>query len=195
MTGPLTVRIGDREAPSRPGFSAEMERRCGVRFDRCYQCMTCTLGCPVAAYMDHPPHRLVRMVQLGLEEEVLSARTLGICVSCETCTARCPNGIHIDELIDTLRHRAAEKGVAPPVPEVGAFHRAFLAGIRSRGKVFELGMVMRLKLATLNLFQDAFKGMKMFLKGKLGLIPPGIEKRDEVRRIFEETIDKKTKEG
>jgi hypothetical protein len=52
-------------------------------------------------------------------------------------------------------------------------------------------MIMRLKVSTLRLFQDALVGTRMFFKGKINPIPHGIENREEVRKIFEETIDKK----
>jgi heterodisulfide reductase subunit C len=127
---------------------------------------------------------------MGLKDAVLRSKTLCLCISCESCTARCPNGIHVDALIDALRIRARKEGVEPAIPIIRTFHRAFLKPIRSGGKVFELGLVIRLKLATFQFFKDSVVGAKMFFKGKLGLTPSRIEGRDEVRRIFEETIDK-----
>ena len=32
---------------------------------RCFQCGKCTAGCPMATFMDHPPNRVVRLLQLG----------------------------------------------------------------------------------------------------------------------------------
>jgi len=32
---------------------------------RCYQCMSCTLGCPMAQEMDLLPHEVMGAVQLG----------------------------------------------------------------------------------------------------------------------------------
>lgn len=191
MTQALTVRINGRELPTDPAFAAEMEVLSHSEFSACYQCMTCSLGCPIADYMDYPPHQLIRLVQMGCKDEVFSCGTMQLCVSCETCTARCPNGVHIDVLIDALRIRASQEGVKPKYPQVRQFHKAFLWPIRWWGRVFELGFVARLKMTTFNFFQDAFSGAMMFLKGKLSLIPHSIKGKDEVRRIFNETIDKK----
>ena len=190
QSGEASVEYKGLPALQDGAFAGAMRVAAGTDLSRCYQCQTCTLGCPVAHHMDVPPHMLVRMVQLGLRDQVLSCATLQICVSCETCSTRCPNDIHVDKMIDALRVEALRTRVPPAVREVRAFHRAFLAGIRSRGRVWEVGMIVRLKLATLNLFEDVFSGMKMFLKGKLGLIPHGIRGKREVRRIFEETVDK-----
>ncbi|MCU0722547.1 MAG: 4Fe-4S dicluster domain-containing protein [Planctomycetes bacterium] len=189
--GEAGFEIGGKAAAPDPGFAARMKAAAGTDLWRCYQCMTCTLGCPVAHHMDVPPHRLVRWIQMGLKDEAFACRTLQICVSCETCSSRCPNGIHVDRLVDALRIEALREGRPAAIPAIRTFHKAFLSGIRARGKVFELGMIMRLKLATLNLFQDAFAGMRMFFKGKIHPIPHGIEKREEVRKIFDETIDRK----
>ena len=61
----MRVELSSGETPVDPAFASEMEAACGgVSFHRCYQCRTCTLGCPVADYMDYPPHALVRLVQL-----------------------------------------------------------------------------------------------------------------------------------
>jgi len=47
-------------------------------------------------------------------------------------------------------------------------------------------MLAEYKLRSLNLFSDLFLGAKMFLKGKLALIPKLIKGRSEIKRIFSE---------
>jgi heterodisulfide reductase subunit C len=192
QAGGIQMEFEGTDAVRDPGFAAWAKAAASTDVSRCYQCMTCTLGCPVARHMDVLPHQLVRLVQLGLRDRALSCRTLQVCVSCETCTSRCPNDIHVDRLVDALRIAALREGRPAAMPEIRAFHRAFLSGIRARGRVFEMGMIVRLKLATWNLFGDMFVGMRMFFKGKMNLLPRGIRNRDEVRRIFAETIDRKT---
>lgn len=179
------------EAAVDPGFAAEMERRTGVTFLTCYQCLTCTLGCPLSWAMDHPPNEIIRLVQQGLREEVLRSGSIQICSACETCVTRCPNGIEIAELIDGLRTLAFEEGHETREPTVRKFHRAFLGGFRNYGRVHEIGFVMRLKLSTLALFQDVWVGTRMFFKGKFALLPHKIRDRKLIRRIFEKTLERK----
>ncbi len=64
----------------------------------------------MAAFMDVTPRRLIRCVQLGLRERVLSAETLWLCTGCHLCTARCPFGVRVSEVIETLRALAYREG-------------------------------------------------------------------------------------
>ena len=48
-------------------FAQEVKQLSRVNFDRCYQCSTCTLGCPLSFSMDFLPHQIIRMAQLGYE--------------------------------------------------------------------------------------------------------------------------------
>ncbi len=61
----------------------------------CYQCVKCTIGCPVASYFDWQPNQIMRSVQLGQEDIALESKTPWLCASCLTCTTRCPQGLNI----------------------------------------------------------------------------------------------------
>ncbi len=167
-----------------PAFLAEVESRSGQAVSLCYQCRKCTNGCPLAFAMDAMPNQLMRMVQVGLRDEVFNSETIWICSSCQTCTTRCPNDIAIAHLMDSLRQLCVEKGYTPAHKNVLKFHKAFLASVRRHGRVFELGMTGRYKLATLDLFSDAGLGLEMFKKGKLGFFPKNIKGKREIRAMF-----------
>lgn len=151
----------------------------------CYQCIKCSAGCPVASAMDILPHQLIRMVQYGLKDTVLSSRTIWICASCYTCSVRCPNGIDIAHIMDILRHMSLREGISPGEKNILEFHKAFLSSIEKTGRVYELGMLTRYKLKTGTLMQDMKLGVKMLLKGKIKLLPHRIRRLAEVRRIFQ----------
>ncbi|HSJ55522.1 MAG TPA: 4Fe-4S dicluster domain-containing protein, partial [Anaerolineae bacterium] len=53
----------------------------------CYQCGTCSGACPVTAAggMKDTPRAIMRMIQAGLEAEVLSSETIWTCASCYHC--------------------------------------------------------------------------------------------------------------
>ncbi|EGW53551.1 CoB--CoM heterodisulfide reductase subunit C [endosymbiont of Tevnia jerichonana (vent Tica)] len=57
----------------------------------------------MAAYMDIPPNQMIRLAQLGMEEDLLNCEAIWLCVSCLTCNTRCPKGVRIAELIESLR--------------------------------------------------------------------------------------------
>jgi heterodisulfide reductase subunit C len=153
---------------------------------RCYQCLSCTLGCPVAFAMDLKPHEILKYVQLGAKEKVLGASTLWICASCEACATRCPQEIEIVKVMDLLRRMAEEEGT---VTEKGpVLNRVFLEAIRKKGRVHELSLILDLKRETgelLRLNKDEMKlGLAMFRHGKLKLLPTKIQETDVMQRLF-----------
>ena len=180
------------------GFAAQVREESKVAFDRCYQCLTCTLGCPMAKYMDYPPNELVRMVQLGLKNEVYGCSTIWICASCESCVARCPNDVNIPHLMDVLHQMALREGVNPREPHVKKFHDAFLDPVRMFGRQHE-GLMsaehfMRSRdFSVKTLKVAAALGIGMITKGKLKIMPPKSGKgKSEVKRLFKVTMKRKT---
>lgn len=168
-----------------PAFSQQVKQSSGVKLDRCYQCLTCTLGCPVAFAMDYHPNQIIRMVQLGLKQQVLSSSTIWICAGCETCVSRCPNEVDILRVMDALREIALQEKIRGKEITIPAFHQTFLDSVRRFGQQHELSMLLLLKLKTRDIFSDIGLGMRMFLKGKLKLLPPRVKGLKEIRAIFE----------
>jgi len=60
--------------------------------------------------MDYGPDRILRLLQLGHWERVLSSRDVWLCLGCEMCGAHCPNDIDVGEVMIGLRTMAAEAG-------------------------------------------------------------------------------------
>lgn len=151
---------------------------------RCYQCLSCTLGCPMAQEMDILPHQLMGAVQLGRDQEVLGSSTPWLCASCEACATRCPNDIEIVQLMDLIRRRAMQQGMASErEPEL---HRIFLKQIERRGRVHELSLLLELKRRTgpkISLAELKL-GLKMLLKGKLKVLPRPKRAGEELKRLF-----------
>jgi len=159
-----------------------------VRVSRCYQCGKCSAGCPMASEMDLAPSRLLRLLQTGQprhEAAVLGSRAIWLCVGCETCVTRCPNDVDLPRAVDVLREEATARGVAHrDARPIRAFHAAFLAGIERNGRLHELELIARYKLATGRLFQDVLIAPSMFRKGKIGLLPHRVRNPEAVARIF-----------
>ncbi len=157
----------------------------------CYQCGKCSNGCPVTFAMDVLPHQLIRMLQLGLTEEVLQSKTIWVCASCETCTTRCPNNIDIAHVMDTLRQLATEEGkVAPSEKNAPVFHKEFLSSIKRGGRINELDMIIRYTLKSegiKGMVRQAGMGLKMLRRGKFKLLPEGAHGKGEVKQIFKRT--------
>ncbi len=176
---------------SNPTFYKEVMERSKAHLEKCYQCIACSSGCPGAYQMDYPPHQLLRMVQLGMKDQVLNSNTFWICLSCETCATRCPNDIEIVLVMDTLREMAlaeSRKGTT----KLPVFHNTFLGMVKSFGKVYEIGLILMFMIKSGNIFKlkdlitrDAPLGIKMFMRGKLAILPSRIQGKAQIKRIFQ----------
>jgi len=168
-----------------PQFLEEAKKRSGEDLSLCYQCLKCTAGCPTAPHMDIRPNNIIRMIQMGMKDQILRSHAIWLCVSCETCGTRCPNKIDIGALMDTLREMAVEEKVPAAEKNIHLLHEAFIESIRRGGRVHEATMLMEYKLRSRDFFTDLLPGMMMFLKGKIPLLPTLIKGRGEIKRIFE----------
>jgi len=143
--------------------------------------------------MDIYPDKVIRLVNLGRMERVLNCNTIWICSACETCTTRCPNEVDIAGVMDYLKEQAIREGVKIPQPRTYAFHEAFLKDIQKRGRVFEGGMMGSYMIRSGELFrkirngsiiEDIVLGFKLFLKGRMPLLPEGIKGKKEIKDLI-----------
>ncbi|HWQ61329.1 MAG TPA: 4Fe-4S dicluster domain-containing protein [Negativicutes bacterium] len=165
-------------------FVAAVEEASGQKVSLCYQCGNCTAGCPYTFAYDIPVSQIMRFVQAGQKQTVLSCKSIWLCATCESCTTRCPNNIDVACVMDVLRHMARREGLAS-VPRVKTFWDAFLNSVRAHGRVFELGLTVEYVAKTGRFWTDMDLAPKIFPKGKLGLMPHDIQGKKHVARIFE----------
>ena len=166
-------------------LAGELQRLTGLSVAACYQCGKCSAGCPMAEEMPLKPHQMLRLAQLDQREKLFDDASPWLCLTCETCTARCPNEVDPARLIDGMRELIFKSAPGNAPRRIRAFHEAFLAQIRSHGRLFDFGLVFAYKMKTMALFDDVLKAPGMYTRGKLALTPDNIEGREEVRRIFE----------
>lgn len=76
----------------------------------CFQCGTCTAGCPSGKITAYRIRKLMRMAQLGLKEDIISSEDLWQCTTCYTCEERCPRGVPIVDVVIALRNIAVANG-------------------------------------------------------------------------------------
>lgn len=68
----------------------------------CYQCGTCSSGCPFLSAMDLHPHMVIRHLMFG-KADVLESQSIWVCASCFMCAERCPRDIDMARIMEALR--------------------------------------------------------------------------------------------
>jgi heterodisulfide reductase subunit C len=88
----------------------EVEDLCGENLFGCYQCGTCSAGCPFVDEMDLSPDEVIRYIILD-RKEVLNSKTIWLCSACFTCAERCPRDINITKIMEALRQIILRKKI------------------------------------------------------------------------------------
>ena len=171
-------------------LAAELEKEPGTQISACYQCQKCASGCPISFATDWLPSQVIRLILLGEVREVLASRAIWLCLTCSACTARCPMGIDLARVMDVLRRRAIEEGLAPEATPEAIFNELFLRSVRRHGRVYEMGMLTQFKMRTGALMRDVEKFPSMVAKGKISLLPPKGGDSQAVRKVFEKVKKK-----
>jgi heterodisulfide reductase subunit C2 len=105
----------------------------GKELGRCVACGTCSSGCPVHAQRpDFDPRKIIRMILMGLEDEIVKDGTIWLCSTCYTCIERCPQKVGCAEIITEMRNLTASSGQAPE-----AF-KMQMEALRKQGRVYEI---------------------------------------------------------
>ena len=188
MVQPLLPDVVDPEifkaGKAKPSLSAEVTERSGTELNRCYQCRSCGNGCPFAQAMDYTPNQVLRLVQFGLRQEVLSCKAIWVCVGCHTCSSQCPMGIDIAAIMDTLRLMAVAEGVAIGKPHIIDFHEEVLRSLEKYGRAHKLGIMLGYKRQTGRWLRDLDVGLKMLARRKLDLFPSRVRDVQEITDLF-----------
>jgi heterodisulfide reductase subunit C len=165
-------------------LQVELKEVLGLDIEVCLECGKCSGGCSNGHIFDYTPRKIVQLVKLGFEDTLMKMDALWICLSCQLCLDRCPAGIDIPRILDYLREKARRKGITVTRPNVLLFQELMLESIRKRGKVAEFPLMLKFNFKSGQYLKDAGLGMKMFAKGKLSLLSPGVQNKEDVRRLF-----------
>ncbi len=164
-------------------FIRQVEEESGQQVSRCYQCGNCSASCNYTWVYDYPVHQIMRLIQLGQREIVLSSRSIWLCAACTACTTRCPCNIEVTKVMETLRVISyAEGNIA--LRDVAILYQEFLTSVRAFGRVFESGLLPLFNLKTGRLTNDLDLAPKIVKQGKLHLLPRIIKGRNHVRDIY-----------
>ncbi len=147
-----------------------IRRETGDNVFRCYQCVKCTSGCPLAERFDLAPSQVIRALQLD-DPQVLESKAIWLCASCHVCTTRCPMEIDVAAVMKALCREAKRRGVPAAIPDVDRFNAVFLLVQKLFGRVHELTLAALYNLVRGRLFDDWKMGLWMLRRRRLRLIP------------------------
>jgi quinone-modifying oxidoreductase subunit QmoC len=171
------------------GFPAEVAAAVGADTLReCIQCGRCSATCPMSAYMDYTPRRMIAMTRAGFREDVLRSYTIWVCTSCYSCTVECPKQIPITEVMHALKRMSVREDKYPRRFTTPVMVREFVDSIEKRGRSTESWISMRLYLKTdpLQLLKHAQLGRRLVSRGRLSLRREKVRRPAELRRMLRE---------
>jgi len=152
----------------------------------CIQCGTCSATCPAVEFMDHSPREIIAMIRAELRDKVLASNAFWYCASCYQCTVRCPQRIDITDMMYALKRYSIwrnqyQKGLIGP-----GFSKLFVTSIIKRGKAFEPGLAPSYvsKYGLRGLLAESCTALRLFLKGRLPVIPARVKRIKQFRRLL-----------
>ena len=180
------VSASETPKRNRLDFVHEVEKLPGGdKILECIQCGVCSGGCPTRYSMDYSPTQIIKMITLGMRDEVLSSYTIWKCSSCYTCFSRCPRGIDFTTLMMSLKNLSLKENLAKSKVKP-KFHKGFYEIITKYGRLSEvLIQTKTMKKSDLKaLMHNASLGMRLMKKGKISLRPVKIERTADLETML-----------
>ncbi len=166
-------------------LTCEVQSLSGENLELCYHCHKCTAGCPVVESMAFGPDRILRMISLEQQDDILRSRDIWLCAGCYTCATRCPNDIDIAAVMDALRQISVARGIPAGERDALLFHRLFLGVVQRLGRSHEAAMLGLFKiLSRVPIYKDLDSGARLFMRGKVPLLPENTRSAADVQQIF-----------
>ena len=186
-----TIQIGVRKESRRDFIKEIMKMPGGEKILDCIQCGSCSGGCPTMFAMDYSPMQIIRMINLGMKEKVLSSSTIWVCSLCYTCATRCPRNVNFPTLMMSLRNITIRENLVKHCAKSN-FHKYFFEIVNKYGRMHEPELLVKLLDITNfdSLLHNARSVLRLFMRGKLHLRAPKIEQTSWICSILEKTDQK-----
>ena len=83
----------------------------------CYQCSTCSGGCPVALITKgkYNPRKIIEEAILGLQDKLVEKQEPNswLCSTCQKCVELCPQKVELTEIFTLIKNLCFEAGKVP----------------------------------------------------------------------------------
>jgi heterodisulfide reductase subunit C len=78
----------------------------------CFTCSECSSACPIFCERSvFDPQTIIRMANLGLEEELLTSPSIWLCLGCERCSEACSQNVKGHLIIKSIQEQAIKQGI------------------------------------------------------------------------------------
>lgn len=94
-----------------------------AHLDTCMACGKCTSVCPLHGFSNLDPRKVVRLILLGREQEVVDSDFIYQCTACDRCSKICPMGVRIGSLITRARSMRPRDQVPGGSQKTADLHR------------------------------------------------------------------------
>jgi heterodisulfide reductase subunit C len=170
------TKLGVPKESRRDFIKEVMKMPGGDKILECIQCGSCAGGCPAMFAMDYSPMQIIKMINLGMKEKVLSSSTIWVCSLCYTCATRCPRNVDFPTLMMSLRNKAIREKLVKDSTKSN-FHKYFFEIVNKYGRMHNPELIVKLLDITdlHSLLHNARLGLRLFKRGKLHLKAPKIE--------------------
>jgi heterodisulfide reductase subunit C len=164
----------------------------GDKILECIQCGVCAGSCSTRYAMDYSPTQILKMINLGMREDVLSSHTIWVCSSCHTCTARCPRSIELTTLMMSLKNLSMKEKLASSKTKP-KFHQSFFDVVNKYGRLSESALMTKTikKTDPKAVMHNASLAMRLAKKGKIALRPEKIEHPADLEKMLKKTVGEK----
>ena len=123
----------------------------------CYLCAECSSSCPLANYMETPPHSMMSMIKKNLKDELFSSKSFLLCLGCHLCSARCPNDIEVGKVMKALASLYFhEKGVR-------RYEKAIISELYKNGFLNPLTLALKTMHVT-SIIRELPLGLRILVK-------------------------------
>ena len=83
----------------------------------CYQCSTCSGGCPIALITNgkYNPRKIIEEAILGLHDKLVEDQDPNpwLCSTCQKCVELCPQNVELTEIFTLIKNRCFENHKYP----------------------------------------------------------------------------------
>ena len=176
-----------RQSQLDPTFADEIASLAGGdRLRECLQCGTCSAVCPLSAYMEHTPRRLIAMTRAGMRDDVLRSTSIWVCAGCYACSVACPKQIPVTDVIYALKRTAIREGLYPKRFSTPLLAKEFERQIEKRGRNTESRLAINLYLRTRPtlVLKDSWLAQRLMRRGRMSLAAESIRQRKQLRRML-----------